>query len=236
MWRLWLLCTVGLFLIAGAVVAQVQQPRTVLDYFLLLPEREFSALESWPPSERKRFLMDGVHRGDNILDLRNDYLFMRGDGAQPDITIALFRYRGDVLIALRDEGYDPRDPSVTFLRYERGHWRDVTKATLPADLKPRGDYQLPRYGTTILLRSAKGSVIRRLMWRGGKFVASDSPPKHRETRSSAVAAPPGQQRLAGEAPHLGLTSPRAEQRRGFSHAFEQPTPRVALRREPARAA
>jgi len=102
---------------------------------------------------------------------------MAGDGAQGTLQVALFRYQGRVLVAVRNEadmGF------LDFLRYENGRWKNVTKAVLPVPFNERYIYTLPRYGTVIKVttrddiyddteRKPKVKRVYDLLWVRGKF-------------------------------------------------------------------
>ena len=74
-------------------------PKTVLDYFMLLPQDFFE----FPISHLKSYLHD---EGFEMLmvDKKNDYLRMAGDAAQATIYMALFRYKGRVLVGTYSDG------------------------------------------------------------------------------------------------------------------------------------
>lgn len=162
-----LLVWVGPCFAAPPVKPSKAAPKTVVDYFLLLPQQYFEVRLS----ERSGLLRYCT------IDLKHDYLAMPGDGAQASLRIALFRHAGRVLVAVHDRGYDPPDPTLDFLRYERGRWKKVNDEVLPADwdtnseaAKYRGEiYTLPRYGSAIRVTDVLGEKLGKLIWKNGRF-------------------------------------------------------------------
>lgn len=168
----------GALCIVGRVAsAKPAQPKTVLDYFLLLPNKSYFAVPL-SKSQRKTWLRDRSASIKPIVDIKNDYLLFPGDGAQGTIQFAIFRHKGRALVVVRD---DFEDGSLDFLRYESGHWKDVTKQMMPAPYNVRYDYQVPRYGTTIKVTAGrdyfkdtkptrnKGKRLYDLVWVNGTF-------------------------------------------------------------------
>jgi hypothetical protein len=143
----------------------------VLDYFLLLPNSFFEIDRS--VIGRKKWLY-GIGRG--VVDIKNDYLRMQGDGAQGTLNVALFRHKGKVLVAVQNEA---EEGSLSFLRYAGGVWKDTTTEVMPIPYNDRNTYIVPRYGTTIkVLRGnsfydtkpdAKRARVYDFVWTGGRF-------------------------------------------------------------------
>ena len=89
---------------ALAVKTQGQPPRTVLDYYRLLPGKYFEANFE----QRMNFMLD-PKRG-AIVDVPNGYLFAPGDGAQTDVNVRLFRKAdGHNVIAVKSHAPDSND-------------------------------------------------------------------------------------------------------------------------------
>ena len=163
------------------------KPKTVLDFFLLVPYRyiasdEYTELGKSVARSHRELLLNSRRWG-SIIDLRHDYIYQVIDSS-PTQSVALFRYKGRVLIAVSYEIYDvqPTEYAFYLLRYENGACQDVTKQMLPVapnefhnDILPRygttiNNYVLPRYGTTIQVKNAKGKTLYKLQWEAGKFV------------------------------------------------------------------
>ena len=142
------------------------QPKTVVDYFLLLPQRYFEG----SPSD---LLSASGKTRRPIVDVGHDYILAPGGDAQPTLNVVLFRHNERVLVAVLDGGYDPPIPTLDFLRYEHRHWKKVTKQVLPQDAWPdpyqHWTYTLPRHGTTIEVTDSGGAQVFDLVWRDGRF-------------------------------------------------------------------
>jgi hypothetical protein len=121
-----------------------------------------------------------------VIDKQNGYISITGDGAQPSFQVALFRYRDPAragLLALCS-GELEGDDSVTLDFFELGadgEMHKVSRRVFPiGDRWGSGEYEskyedlqfeLPRRGRTILVRSQKsGKVLRKFTWNGEKFV------------------------------------------------------------------
>jgi hypothetical protein len=145
---------------------------TVVDYYLLLPEKTFET-----PAR------DWLHNA-TIVDKQNGYMSVAGDGAQPSFEVALFRYRdGRPLLAIC-EGELEGDDRVTLEFFELdpdGRMHKVSRKIFPTgDHWSSGEYnkkyedfrfELPRHGRTVLVRSAKTKkVLHKVTWNGEKFV------------------------------------------------------------------
>ena len=148
------------------------KPRTVVDYFMLLPQDYLDI----PPSKRGTWLYGENSRG-SIVDIKNDYIRMAGDETQWPIYMALFRYKGRVLLGVCIVADDWT--SFGLLRYENGRWKDVTTAMLPVPYNETYQYVIPRYGTTIKVTTGNGvehpskyghgTKVYDLVWTQGKF-------------------------------------------------------------------
>ena len=162
----WLLCLFVRLGVVGYVpvhAAPAAQPVTVTDYFLRLPPKYFEITQA----QRKD--MAGDENSHKILDVKHDYLYVGGDGAQPSLTVALFRSHGIVTVAVLDSGYDPNIPTLDFLRYQNGRWLNVTRHVLPLPFDYRLAYFLPRRGTTIRVCNSRGRTVYNLLWKQGRF-------------------------------------------------------------------
>jgi hypothetical protein len=167
---------------AAAIAAAPVPPKTVLDYFLLLPNKYFEIGRR----ERMRWLKD-TH---SIVDTRHGYLRMYGDGAQAELELCLFRKAGgSYLIGVAgnlasDGGWDPW---LDLYTYRNGHFVDVEKQMLPIRFPAAAGYRLPRYGRTILVRTAAGRVLYRCTWTGTRFAVEKTGAAGRLHRSRTGA-------------------------------------------------
>jgi len=177
---------------ADGLTVRFQKPaQSVVDYYLLLPDKYLTA--GGNRQERLKSI--------KINDARNGYL--RIEGAWEGYTeIALFKKpdRTD-LIAVSDVHFGPGpEQRLYFLEYRNSLWTDRTQEVMPvistaaiasayrAKRRPAdedfGDdvphiYLLPRIGTTVKIIIAPGMTERgitllELKWRGGRFEA-DTP-------------------------------------------------------------
>lgn len=94
-----------------------------------------------------------------------------GDGAQTDLYVCLFkRTDGSYLIAVNYNDKDEVFESLLdFYVYDHGRLRDVTKAVLPVTFDKRLYYELPRYGTTIVVTNKSGKKLYDLVWAESVF-------------------------------------------------------------------
>ncbi len=180
---LWAVC--ALF-IAGVAIGLQQQPRDVLDHYLLVPDRYLT-------------MGGGAQERDTaikIRDIKNGYL--RIEGAWEGYTeIALFRNPDrSALIAITNVSFGPGpEQKIYFLIYDGKAWIDKTKevfarvpqSQIAAAYKKKKDrededygeavphvYRLPRTGTTIRVVTAPGFAaaeitLAELKWVNGRF-------------------------------------------------------------------
>jgi hypothetical protein len=149
-----------------------EKKMTVIDYYLLLPEKTFEA----PP---RSWLQNAT-----VIDKQNGYMSVTGDGAQPNFEVALFRYRnGRPLLAICQAELKGGDRvGLSFFKLgSNGKMREASRTIFPiGDQWSSGDYEkryedfrfeLPRHGRTVVVRSAKTKkVLYRVTWNGEKFV------------------------------------------------------------------
>jgi hypothetical protein len=175
----------ALFIVAVATNLQ-KQPRDVVDYYLLLPDRYL--LLGGGAQERDAAI--------KIRDIKNGYL--RIEGAWKGYTeIALFRNPDlSALIAVSNVSFSPGpDQKIYFLFYDGKTWLDKTNgvftrvpqsqiAAVYKKKKSQVDddygnevphlYRLPRVGTTIEVVTPPGFasveiILAELRWVNGKF-------------------------------------------------------------------
>lgn len=153
--------------------AQTKQPKTVRDFFMLLPGKYF-ALE--PPLTKSEYLK----RFTVVEDTANGYFEGSGDGAQGGLIMALFkRPNGSYIVGLNT--FFEGGGECYFLEYKGGKWFNISTSTIPKFSK-KNIYKLPRYGTTIEVFAKKiiekgddfevfeeGEKLYDLQWKDGKF-------------------------------------------------------------------
>ena len=143
-----------------------QEPKTVLDYYLLLPDEYFEANEE----QRVKWMLD-PKRG-AVVDIKNNYIFAPGDGAQTSIYVCLFkRSSGRPLIAVKSHESDTDQfTHLQFFEYKRGTLVEVKQGVLPVKLNEEFKYKMPRYGRSIEVKNQRGRKIYNLTWSGTRFV------------------------------------------------------------------
>ena len=149
-----------------------EKKMTVIDYYLLLPEKTFEA----PP---RAWLTNA-----KVIDKQNGYMSVTGDGAQPNFEVALFRYHdGRPLLAIC-QGELEGDDRVGLSFFElgsNGKMHELSRKIFPiGDQWSSGDYdkryedfrfELPRHGRIVLVRSAKTKkILHHVTWNGEKFI------------------------------------------------------------------
>jgi hypothetical protein len=152
-----------------------KEKMSVVDYFLLLPSDTFEGpLNDW---------LDVMRANGEVIDKENGYMNCPGDGAQPTVEVALFRYRnGRPLLALCSGELEGTD-SVQLKFFELGadgHMQQISRPILPGAhmkndpgngyVKEGWQFELPRKGRTIVVRSEKAKkILHKFTWNGEKF-------------------------------------------------------------------
>ena len=150
----------------GATARQSDEPKTVRDFFLLVPE-------SYVGYDR-RFRED-VLRGQPgaVVDMRNGYISYKATDNPEAFEFAIFRKSNGKYLAAYSVAYDPDFPETTsilrLLSYEGGRWSDVTRQLLPRAFDRRLTYKLPRQGRSIVVTDEKGRELYTLTWANDKF-------------------------------------------------------------------
>src|SRR4030095_2686458 len=160
-----LLVVVGV-LAAQAIHGQTSQPRTVRDYYLLLPDKYFEA----SPEQRVNWMLD-PKRG-AVVDVKNAYLLAPGDGAQMSLVVCLFKNDDGAYTIGVDASYseDATYSRLNFYHYVNGNFVDVTKSVVPIALPEEHWYDMPRHGTTIRVATQKHRHLYDLVWNRRRFI------------------------------------------------------------------
>ena len=176
-----MLAVVALTLASVTSNAQIGPPKTVREFFNLLPQKYFP-LEGCSANPTK----------ENCDKSRAEYLklfleiedtangFMKGgcDGAQSCFHMALFkRPNGNYIVGLTTS-FEAAEDSF-FLEYSGAKWRDIGAQVVPEYGKDKV-YDLPRYGTTVEVYeykkvagedySKRGRKLYDLIWKDGRFI------------------------------------------------------------------
>ena len=164
-------------------IENVDGPRTVIDFFKLLPEKYFTleGCDRETDKDCSKARADYLKRFTIVEDIPNGYFKGGCDGGQACIEIAIFK-RPDYtyLVGVATEFEMGND--FHFLDYAGGQWKDVTAQVIP-DYSKKNWYELPRRGTTMKVfakkiieqgedfeASEKGKLLYSLAWKKGKFV------------------------------------------------------------------
>ena len=178
---LFLILAVNLFAISA--FAQTKQPKTVRDFFNLLPREYFEigccGVHDEPDSEKAhtKYLETFLE----VDDPANGYLEARGEAGQGSIKMALFKKTSGTYIIGVETANEMYEHNY-FLEYRNGKWFDVTLKVVPQFRKNKF-YSLPRYGTKIEVFAKKviekisadqfiyemGAKLYDLVWSGEKF-------------------------------------------------------------------
>lgn len=154
------------------------EPRTVRDFFNLLPQKYFT-LEGCEPAKDKnceRARAEYVKSYLEVEDTANGYWKSSCDGGQSCLRMALFK-RPDGAYVVGVHTLHEADEINHFLEYRSGEWTDISAGVVP-EFSSRNIYELPRYGTTVEVYqkvfpektfSERGSKIYELEWKNGKF-------------------------------------------------------------------
>jgi hypothetical protein len=160
------------------IVGQTKQPRTVRDFFNLLPQKYF-ALEgcSDNPTKQKcdRARREYIENYLEVEDTANGYWKSGCDGAQSCLTLALFKRPGGTYIVALQTEFESGFNNY-FLEYKGGNWSDIGAQIVPKFSK-NNIYVLPRQGTTVEVFAKtknaefgeKGKKLYELVWKNGKF-------------------------------------------------------------------
>ena len=160
------------------IESQTGQPRTVRDFFNLLPQKYFT-LEGCEPAKDKncdQARREYVKTFLEVEDTKNGYWKSGCDGAQSCLTMALFKRPDATYIVHVLTEFEMGEDSY-FLEYKNGKWADIGAKIIP-EYNSKNTYVPPRYGTTVEVfkknfpepeYSERGAKIYNLEWKDGKF-------------------------------------------------------------------
>jgi hypothetical protein len=158
-------------------------PKTVRDYFMLLPE-EYFVLEGckWETDQdceqaRNEYLSHFLE----VYDTQNGYLKGGCDGAQNCLEMAIFRKPDGSHVVGLTVTFEA-ESRTRFLEYSDSKWADATARVIP-EFSEDLHYELPRNGTTIRVLAKVnrideegtevtelGDHLFSLKWDEGRFV------------------------------------------------------------------
>ena len=163
-----LLWVVTIVIAVGAipVAAQSPEPKTVADFFRIVPDRYIGFDRDF-----REGLLRHERRG-AVIDIPNGYISWDASDNPEEFEFAIFRKsNGKYLVAI-DIDYDSDYPDagrLLLLSYEREKWRDVTRTMLPVRYDKRLIYKLPREGRTIQVTNQDGRRVYSLTWANDRF-------------------------------------------------------------------
>lgn len=160
--------------------ARTQQPKTVREYFALLPQKYFT-LEGCVDNPTKRNCdrarAEYLKTFLEVEDTANGYMRGGCDGAQSCFHMALFRRPGGARVVGLTTSFEGVEGSY-FLEYAGGRWRDVGARVVPEYGEDKV-YEMPRYGTTVEVYEnrmvagedyrERGRKLYNLTWKNGAF-------------------------------------------------------------------
>jgi hypothetical protein len=160
------------------VAAQSKQPKTVRDFFNLLPQKYFPLEGCFRDRDKncEQARREYVKTFLEVEDTANGYWKSSCDGAQSCLRMALFK-RPDASYIVAVHTLHETDETNYFLEYKNGKWFDISAKVIP-EFSRKNIYELPRYGTTVEVfrknfpepeYSERGEKIYELEWKNGKF-------------------------------------------------------------------
>jgi hypothetical protein len=178
--------TVAVFLMLAAVAVFAQQPKTVTDFYLALPDDRYShpfGREIKSRAEITKYRKSLI----TIEDIKNGYLKLENNESEGWSEFALFKKSdGAYLFAVSEIGCGPGcSGELQLLTFKNGKWTDVSERFSPeipteADLDLESYWKLPRVGKTLIFVNTNESVRDesekliykefKFEWDGAKFV------------------------------------------------------------------
>ncbi|MDQ3117138.1 MAG: hypothetical protein M3Q86_11135 [Verrucomicrobiota bacterium] len=158
-----------LTVIGIAAIAQAKTLPGVEAYFARLPENSVF-LEG-----KSTELLEHIHRGQGIVDTKNGYLLLRGDGAQVSLQVALFRYNdGRPLLAVSYGLLEEADfTQLAFFVEQNGKMVPTNSIDFPSQMDGKHVYELPRHGRVIKVRDAAGKLVAQARFNGERFLREE---------------------------------------------------------------
>jgi hypothetical protein len=162
--------------------AQNREPKTVRDFFMLLPEKYFTleGCDRDKDKDCKSARENYLKTFGEVVDVQNGYIKGGCDGGQACIEMAIFK-RPDGRYLVGVATFAEMMNSNYFLEYSNGEWTDVSSTVVP-EFSKKYMYELPRIGTAVKVlekkiveqgddfeASEKGKKLYDLKWQDGKF-------------------------------------------------------------------
>ena len=159
---------------------QPDGPKTVRDFFMLLPEKYFTleGCDREADKDCKKAREDYLKTFAEV-DVANGYIKGGCDGGQACIEMAIFK-RPDGTYLVGVGTFSEMMNDYYFLNYKNGTWTDASSSV--PEFSKKNMYELPRQGTTVQVfakkivdqgpdyeASEKGKKLYDLEWKDGKF-------------------------------------------------------------------
>lgn len=153
------------FALVALVVTASAAPKTIDEYFLAIPHQVFT---EGSPAEILKIIKRG--ESGSLLDSKNGYMRLAGDGAQVSLQVALFRFedKSPLLAIAWGDLEEPDFTHVTLFLEKEGKMISADRSILPVADSPDHRFELPRYGRTVIIRN--GKVLSKWTWDGKRFV------------------------------------------------------------------
>lgn len=137
----------------------------VAQYFSRLPRQGFTEA---PPPE----LLKLARGGQGVIDIKNGYFHLDGDGIQVSLTVALFRFtdRSPLLVVAWGDLEEPDFTHLTLFLESEGKMVVADRTTFPVADSSRRRFELPRHGRTVMVRDAAGNPVSKWTWDGTEFL------------------------------------------------------------------
>ena len=161
---------------------QMNQPKTVRDFFMLLPEKYFviEDCNRAVDKECQKSKADYLKNLGEVVDIKNGYIKGGCDGAQGCIEMAIFKRPDGSYLTGIATSFEMMEANY-FLDYKNGVWTDVSTQVVP-EFSKKNMYIIPHTGTTVEVfakkiieqgedyeASEKGAKLYELEWKNGKF-------------------------------------------------------------------
>jgi hypothetical protein len=163
---------------------QTKQPKTVREFFNLLPQKYFTlggCVDNPTAANCNKARTEYLKNYLEVEDTANGYMKGSCDGAQSCFTMALFKRPNGTYIVGLTTMFEMGEQSY-FLEYSNGKWQNISTRVVP-EYGNNKVYEMPRQGTTVgvyELKSEKnsrkepvllerGRKLYNLIWNDGKF-------------------------------------------------------------------
>ncbi|MCW1913936.1 hypothetical protein OJ996_10140 [Luteolibacter sp. GHJ8] len=138
---------------------------SIKDYFLKIPPQGFT--EGTLPQ-----LVEIMQDGNGLIDTKNGYFRLEGDGAQVSLQGALFRYpdQEPLLVVAWGNLEEPDFTHLTLFKEVKGKMVVADRKIFPVGDSDERRFELPRHGRTVIVRDAAGKEVSRWTWVKDAFV------------------------------------------------------------------